>query len=107
MTEAFSDIQGMGLEDGGAVFRLGGNGTLAEFAVTREGLQSLLGAILQIGIASFPEHDGFRVGQFPDGRLALEYRFGQGRWLPIRLGPDDLESLRISLLDDPRFRPAT
>lgn len=77
---------------------------VSRFELSVEGLASLLGAILQTELPFSLEHDGLRIGQFPDGRLALEYRFGQGRWLPIRLSPDDLECLRLSLLDDPRFR---
>jgi hypothetical protein len=75
-----------------------------QFELSVEGLASLLGAILQTELPFSLEHDGLRVGQFPDGHLALEYRFGPDHWLPIRLLPDDLESLRLSLLDDPRFR---
>jgi hypothetical protein len=89
--------------DGTFRLRLTGD-TVIEAEISDEGLASLLGAILQTELPFSLEHDGLRVGQFPDGRLALEYRFGPDRWLPIRLGPDDLESLRLSLLDDPRFQ---
>lgn len=77
---------------------------VTRFELSVEGLASLLGAILQTELPFSLEHDGLRIGQTHDGRLALEYRFGLDHWLPIRLSPDDLESLRLSLLDDPRFR---
>lgn len=45
------------------------------------------------------EHDGFRVGHL-DGEPTVSFRFGEGRWLSILLGPEDFHVLR-TLLDLP------
>ncbi len=94
-----TNIEGRLNRDGSIDLRFSTDVEVVEIGVAAESAHALLAVCLQLAPGDMtPEHDGFRLAEL-DGLPVLQFRFGQGRWLSIRLGPLDLETLESVLRD--------
>lgn len=92
-----TNLEGRRNRDGSVDLRFSTDFAVQEISVSPEAAHLLLAVGLQVAPPDMlPEHDGFRLAE-ADGRPVLQFRFGQGNWLSIRLGPLDLETLESVL----------
>lgn len=89
-----TDLEGRLNADGSIDLRFSTDLDTQEVSIAGDANGLLLSVALQtIPADMIPEHDGFRYAE-ARGRPVLQFRFGEGHWLSIALGPRDIEVLR-------------
>ena len=90
----FTNVEGRRNADGAIDLRFSTDTAVQTVSLDPEAGTNLLAVALMTAPHVLFEHDGFRIGRDPeDNAPVLSFRFGQDRWLSIRLGPLDLETL--------------
>lgn len=92
-----TNVEGRLNADGVIDLRFSTDVAVQGISLTPDAALNLLAVALEVGPEVMVEHDGFRLGQSDNGLPVLSFRFGQGRWLSIALGPLDLETLESVL----------
>ena len=94
-----TNLEGRINGDGSIDLRFSTDLEVSEAGLAPEAAEALLAVALEVGPDLVAEHDGFRLALGRDGLPALSFRFGQGRWLSIQLGPEDRDILLRALRD--------